>query len=325
MKFIKRFLHEKNGKIVFSYEEVEIFEEDKIFQKIDGENLFLSKDFELYLTKLQRFSNLDICIKEGYFKNIHLEISKDEVSEENLEKYIEYEIKEILNENDLNSLDDYFIKYFKIDDIKMEKEIYSVYILQREFVEDLVEYSLKNRLKIGKIVLDENQNFFIDNYDLLLHKNSDISISKKEILVILTIFLIFAGIKIYNSSLKNEILKIEKKIAVSENRLNENKEEMNRLQEEILQIKEDIENLDMPKEYIGEKILRILKMMPESMIAEKIYYEKGFLNIKGNGVAETALFDFLKYLEKDSRVISAKYDYIIKKDMGYEFALEVRV
>lgn len=335
MKFIKKFIKlfleklikEKNGKILFSYDTVEIFEEENLFQTIDGRDVIPSKELEIYVKKLKKFSKIDIYIGDGYFKTAEIEIAKDEVSEEDIGQYIEYEMKELLNQEDV---DEYFFKYFKNKDETADgslNENYIVYILKREFVEDLVEFALKNRLKIGKIILGEEgeTEFFIDDYDLLLHKNSSFSVDRKGTAVICIMLSIFAVIKICNISQEKKILNFEKKLAVVEKNLNETKDIVEQYEEEIFKIKEEIKKFDIEKEYIQEKILRILKIMPENISIENIYYENGFLNIGGYSASEISLFVFLEILEKNKKVLSVKYDYIIKKDESYEFFLEIKV
>lgn len=321
MKFIKKFTKEKIGKIFFSFDKTEIFDGEKIFQTIDSDNVLPSKELEIYIKKLKGFSKINIYIEEGYFKTVETEIVKDEVSEENIEKYMEYEIKGLLNKN---SIDEYFLKYFKTAE-NSETENYVIYIFEREFVEDLIEFSLKNRLKIGKIILNEEQGFFIDDYNLLLHKNSNFSLDKRGIIIISAIFLGFVGIKGYNISLEKKILNLEKQMIIAENSLNETKEKVNLLQEDVLRIENEIEKFDVKKELIEEKILRILKIMPEEISAENIYYEKGFLSIGGISTNEISLFVFLENLEKDREISSVKYDYIMKKENNYEFFLEIKV
>lgn len=97
------------------------------------------------------------------------------------------------------------------------------------------------------------------------------------------------------------------------------------LEKEISVLKEKLEEFSKNKEYFNDKIFRILKMMPENITAENIYFEKNILTIKGNSLDENSLFEYSKILEKDSRIEKVVYDYIIKKENFYEFFLELKV
>ena len=104
MKFIDKFLEKKKGKIVFSVDETIIYEEENIFQTIEntGENTL--KYLNLYIKKLKGFSGTDIFINEGYFKIFETEAENDEVSEKDRDRFIEYETKVFLNEDNLMNI-----------------------------------------------------------------------------------------------------------------------------------------------------------------------------------------------------------------------------
>lgn len=319
LNFINKIIKEKNGKIVFSYENTVIFHEEEIFQTIEKEYIKPSRDLELYIKKLKRFSKIDILIEDGYYKTAEFVILKDEVSEEKLETFVKYQVKELLNEEDI---DEYFIKYFKKNN---QDETYIVYILERDFIEDLVEFFLRNRLKAGRIILDRENNFCIDDYDILLKKNSSISVDKKSIIIMVVLILSFCILKTYNFTLTKKIKEIDKEIILSDTELNRIKLVSDELDTEVLELQEKLGNLSEEKEFFQKKIMEALKIIPESVRAENIYYEKGFLNIKGFSSEENSLFKFLMYLEKDKNILSAKYDYITKKDNYYEFFIEIKV
>ena len=99
MKFtINNFFKEKKGKIYFS-DEVIIYEtvkeKDEIFQTLDFEEGNIARRLALYIKKLKNLS-LEIVIDKMYFKKLEITAEEDEVSEENTEKYIEYSVKEFL-------------------------------------------------------------------------------------------------------------------------------------------------------------------------------------------------------------------------------------
>lgn len=317
MKFIDKFLEKKKGKIVFSVDETIIYEEENIFQTIEntGENTL--KYLNLYIKKLKGFSGTDIFINEGYFKIFETEAENDEVSEKDRDRFIEYETKVFLNED---NLDEYFIKYFSEKNKK-----FIVYILDREFVENLVEFLLNNRIKVGRIILSMENSYFIDDYDSLLKKDMGVPLDKKGLTVIFIMALIFLGIYFYGKHIDKKITEADKKIILAEEELNYLKEEEDSLNIEIEEIKEEKEKLFDEGLLFSEKIFRILKIMPEEIKVEKIYYEKGHLNIKGRVFYEPLLFDFSEILEKEDYIFSVKYDYIIKKENSFEFLLELRV
>lgn len=323
MKLKDKFFKKKKGKIIFSDEviilEISEIDEDKekIFQKIDSNTTNIIKKLEIYSSKLKKFSEIIISIEEFYFQKTDIEILEDEVSEENLEKYMEYSAREFLEER---NLDEYFIKYFKKED-----NIYTLYIFERNFIEEIIEFSLRNSLKIEKIIIDSEEKFVIDNYDVLLKKDRDLKIDKRVLLIVLMIFIFFLIIKIYDFKTENEINETVKKIIVSEEQLNKMKLEQDNLEKEILQLKEKIKNLSMEKKYFSREILRIFQMMPENIVLESIYYEKGNINIKGSSSEEEYLFEFLEILEKGREISECRYDYIIKKENFYEFVLELKV
>lgn len=323
MKLKDKFFKKKKGKIIFSDEVIilEISETDedkeKIFQKIDSNTNNIIKKLEIYSSKLKKFSEIIISIEEFYFQKTDIEILEDEVSEENLEKYMEYSAREFLEER---NLDEYFIKYFKKKD-----NIYTIYIFERNFIEEIIEFSLRNSLKIEKIIVDSEEKFAIDNYDVLLKKDRDLKIDKRVLLIVLMIFIFFLIVKIYYFKTENEINETVKKIIVSEEQLNKMKLEQDNLEKEILQLKEKIKNLSMEKKYFSREILRIFQIMPENIVLESIYYEKDNINIKGSSSEEEYLFEFLEILEKDREISECRYDYIIKKENFYEFVLELKV
>ncbi len=323
MKLKDKFFKKKKGKIIFSDEVIilEISETDedkeKIFQKIDSNTNNTIKKLEIYSSKLKKFSEIIISIEEFYFQKTDIEILEDEVSEENLEKYMEYSAREFLEER---NLDEYFIKYFKKED-----NIYTLYIFERNFIEEIIEFSLRNSLKIEKIIIDSEEKLVIDNYDVLLKKDRDLKIDKRVLLIVLMIFIFFLIVKIYDFKTENEINETVKKIIVSEEQFNKMKLEQDNLEKEILQLKEKIKNLSMEKKYFSRKILRIFQMIPENIVLESIYYEKDNINIKGSSSEEEYLFEFLEILEKDREISECRYDYIIKKENFYEFVLELKV
>lgn len=325
-KILNNIIKKSKGSIIFSEDKVIILEEEKIFQEIDEENVIPSKALELYIKKIKRFSQTDIFIQEGYFKTVEIRVIKDEVSEKNLEKYIELELKEILGtENSQETediFDEYFIKYFKNPE---EEEIYTVYILERNFIEDLVEFFLKNKLNTGKIYLNKENDFCIDDYDLLLKRGDKFSINKKAVAGAGLIFLCSFMIKIYDYNLREKIREAEKSIVILDDELNTNKITADKIEKEIEELKIKIKKISSEKEYFQEKILKILEIIPDEITAENIYYEKGFLNITGISQDETSLFYFLSVLEKNPKVLFCRYDYIQKEENRYKFLMELKI
>lgn len=318
MKFIN--LKSKKGKIIFS-EEITICElideKEKIFQKIDSNSENIIEKLKLYTKKLKRLT-FEIIFEEFYFKNIDIEMLEDEVSEENTEKYIEYFIKESLGEDDIES---YFIKYFK-----KEKEFYTVFVFDREFIEDIIEFFLENKIKVEKILI-KNENFILDNYDLLLKRKLDtkFNIGKGYIFLFLLIITFSSLLKIYNVRLENNIDIFNKNIISEEEKLNSLKLECDSLEKDIDKLVEKIENYSNEKECFSEKILRILEMIPKDVMIENIYFEKNIFTIKGYTNDETSLFKLSKILENDIKIKKVVYDYITKKENRYDFFLELRI
>ena len=320
MKFtINNFFKEKKGKIYFS-EEVIIYEtlkeKDEIFQTLDFEEGNIAKRFALYIKKLKNLS-LEIVIDKMFFKKFEITAEEDEVSEENTEKYIEYSVKELLETGDL---DDYFIKYFKEDRGK-----YIVFIFEREFIEGIIEFILENRLKIEKIIIKDEKEYILNDYDILLNGSKDLKVDKKVVIFILILFFLFLSIRIYNFKIEKEIENLNQKILLKEEEVNKIKTEHDTLEKEIAVLNEKIKESSQEKEYFSEKILRIFENAPENITVENIYFEKNILNIKGISDEEKYIFDFLEFLEKDEKIEKVKYDYIVKRENFYEFFLEVRM
>lgn len=320
MKFtIDSFFKEKKGKIYFS-DEVIIYEilkeKDEIFQKLDFEEGNIAKRLSLYIKKLKNLS-LEIVIDKMYFKKFEITAEEDEVSEENTEKYIEYSVKEFLEERDL---DDYFIKYFKEDSGK-----YIAFIFEREFIEGLIEFILENRLKIEKIIIKDEKEYILNDYDVLLNGRKDLKVDKKTVIFILILLFLFLSIRIYNFKIEKEIENLNQKILLKEEEVNKIKTEHDILEKEITILNEKLKESSQEKEYFSEKILRIFENIPENITLENIYFEKNILNIKGVSDEEKYIFDFLEFLEKDEKIEKVKYDYIVKRENFYEFFLEVKV
>lgn len=319
MKFtIDSFFKEKKGKIYFS-DEVIIYEilkeKDEIFQKLDFEEGNIAKRLSLYIKKLKNLS-LEIVIDKMYFKKFEI-TAEDEVSEENTEKYIEYSVKEFLEERDL---DDYFIKYFKEDSGK-----YIAFIFEREFIEGLIEFILENRLTIEKIKIKDEKEYILNDYDVLLNGRKDLGIDRKAVIIILIFIFLFLFIRIYNFKIEKEIENLNQKILLKEEEVNKIKTEHDILEKEITILNEKLKESSQEKEYFSEKILRVFENIPENITLENIYFEKNILNIKGVSDEEKYIFDFLEFLEKDKKIEKVKYDYIVKRENFYEFFLEVKV
>ncbi len=322
LNFIKKisdkFLDKKRGKIVFSSDETVIFEENAVFQAIENEGNSSLKYLELYIKKLKSFSWVDIFIGSEYFKTFETETENDEIPPEKTEKFIEYETKIFLNEE---NLDDYFIKYF----MYTNSNKFIIYILDRDFVENLIEFFLKNKIKAGEIFLDEENHFVIDDYDTILKRENSFSINKKGAEIMVFTAVVSAGLYLYNSVLEDKITELDKKTVIAEENLNTVKLEEDRFTQEIENLKTENEKFLAERELFSEKILKVLKFMPENITAEKIYYEKGFFNIQGRACDENSLFDFSEILEQEKNISSVKYDYIIQRENSFEFLLELRV
>ena len=320
MKFINikdKIFQRQKGKIVFS-DEVIIYEtlnnEERIFQKIDTDTENVIKKLELYTKKLKRLY-FEVFIDEFYFKNIEIEVIKDEVSEENLEKYIEYSVKEFLNESDIEN---YFIKYFK-----KSEEIYTVFIFERDFIEELIEFFLINKIKVEKIII-KNEEYILDNYDTLLKKNNT-ELTKLYVILGVMLFLFFGIVKIYNLKIEKEIEILNKNILLEEEKLNNLKLEHDTIEKEIITLKNKIEDMSEEKIYFNKKVLEILKMMPENIMLNNIYFEKNILTLKGISSDENSLFKFSRNLENSIDIEKVIYDYIVKKGNYYEFFIEIKV
>ena len=322
LNFIKKisdkFLDKKRGKIVFSSDETVIFEENAVFQTIENEGNSSLKYLELYIKKLKSFSCVDIFIGSEYFKTFETETENDEIPPEKTEKFIEYETKIFLNEE---NLDAYFIKYF----MYTNSNKFIIYILDRDFVENLIEFFLKNKIKAGEIFLDEENHFVIDDYDTILKRENSFSINKKGAGIMVFTAVVSAGLYLYNSVLEDKITELDKKTVIAEENLNTVKLEEDSFTQEIENLKTENEKFLAERELFSEKILKVLKLMPENITAEKIYYENGFFNIQGRACDENSLFDFSEILEQEKNISSVKYDYIIQRENSFEFLLELRV
>lgn len=321
MKFIIKdnFFKERKGKIYFS-DEITIYEtfdeKDEVFQTLDFEDGNIIKRLGLYVKRLKKLS-LKVVIDRMYFKKIEIAAEEDEVSEENTEKYIEYSVKEFLG---INSIDEYFIKFFKEN-----SEKYIVFIFERDFIEELIEFFLENRLKIEKIIIEDEKEYILNDYDILLKGKNSLGADKKYAVLIFILLFLFLSIRIYNLKIEKEVESLNKKILLKEEEVNKIKTEHDALEKEIIFLKEKMKESLQEKEYISEKIFRIFESMPENMTVENIYFEKNILNIRGISDEEKTIFNFLEFLEKDKKIENVKYDYIIKKENFYEFFLELKV
>ena len=320
MKFtINNFFKKKRGKIYFSDEVIiyeTIKEKDEIFQTLDFEEGNIARRLNLYIKKLKNLS-LEIVIDKMYFKKLEITAEEDEVSEENTEKYIEYSVKEFL---EIRDLDDYFIKYFKEENGK-----YIIFIFEREFIEGIIEFILENRLKIEKIIIKDEKEYILNDYDILLNGSKDLKVDKKVVIFILILLFLFLFIRIYNFKIEKEIENLNQKILLKEEEVNKIKTEHDILEKEITALNEKLEESSQEKEYFSEKVLRIFENIPENITVENIYFEKNILNIKGISDEEKYIFNFLEFLEKDKKIEKVKYDYIVKRENFYEFFLEVKV
>ena len=135
--------------------------------------------------------------------------------------------EDIENESEIEN---YFIKYFK-----KSEEIYTVFIFERDFIEELIEFFLISKIKVEKIII-KNEEYILDNYDTLLKKNNT-ELTKLYVILGVMLFLFFGIVKIYNLKIEKEIEILNKNILLEEEKLNNLKLEHDTIEKEIIGLK----------------------------------------------------------------------------------------
>lgn len=303
---IKNIFKKRYGKIKISDEKIDLYIENEIISKENLEEL--RKD-------LKKVFKTEIYLEKSCYKEMEIPIDED-IEEQDIEKLIGYEVRNCF---EIEDIDIFFIKFFK------ERENYRVFLIDRDFLESTIQFFLKNSFKVEKIVIESEKEYFINDYDTLLKPKSYEIFKRENIFFILFIFIVFLFIKIYNFNLKSKIINLEEKIYIEEQEINDLKKEYNNLSEKLEEKKIEIKNLSYEKEYFENKILKVINMIPDDIYILNLYYEKGFLNIKGISHSKQSLFKFLDCLEKDKNIKESRFDYIIKKEKLFEFYIEIKV
>lgn len=306
MILIKNIFKKRYGKIKISDEKIDLYIENEIISKENLEEL--RKD-------LKKVFRTDIYLEKSCYKEMEIPVDED-IEDKDIEKLIGYEVR---NSFEIEDIDIFFIKFFK------EEENYKIFLIDRDFLESTIQFFLKNSFKVEKIVIESEKDYFINDYDTLLKSKSYEAFKRENIFFILFIFTVFLFIKIYNFNLKSKIGDLEEKIYIEEQRINNLKEEYNELSEKLKEKEIEIKNLSYKKEYFEDKILKVINMIPDDIYILNLYYEKGFLNIKGVSHTKQSLFKFLDCLEKDKDIKESRFDYIIKKEKLFEFYIEIKV
>lgn len=290
--------------------------EIKIFQKIDANADDIFDFLSLYVKKLKTLF-ITIELKEEYFKILEIDIEQNEVGDDELKTYIEYSVKENLYED---SLDDYFIKHFKVDNNK-----FKVFIFKRNFIEELIGFIIKNNLKIKNIVIHDSEDFLLHDYDKIIKNNKNNKNFKFLLFYVFFILLFSLGIKFYNSKIENKINSINKKIYLKNEKINDLKFKQEDLEKEISFLNSKLNSSLLKKQKFKTTLYYVLSLMSEDMRISSVFYEKKTIILKGNTKNKNSIFDFLNCIETNKNFSKISYDYIINEKNIYQFSIEIKV
>lgn len=290
--------------------------EIKIFQKIDANADDIFDFLSLYVKKLKTLF-ITIELKEEYFKILEIDIEQNEVGDDELKTYIEYSVKENLYED---SLDDYFIKHFKVDNNK-----FKVFIFKRNFIEELIGFIIKNNLKIKNIVIHDSEDFLLHDYDKIIKNNKNNKNLKFLLFYVFFILLFSLGIKFYNSKIENKINSINKKIYLKNEKINDLKFKQEDLEKEISFLNSKLNSSLLKKQKFKTTLYYVLSLMSEDMRISSVFYEKKTIILKGNTKNKNSIFDFLNCIETNKNFSKISYDYIINEKNIYQFSIEIKV
>lgn len=298
---------------IFIYEKIN--NEYELFEEIELKDQNYLENLNLYIKKLKKL-DLTIYIKNYHFREITLQILKSEVHEKDIEEYVNEYLKEDLNEENLNN---YFIKFFKTQD-----EEYKIFVLDSEFIEEIIEFIIENKLKIKNIFIKGESDFLVDDYDKIIKK---VPIKNLNFLIfyLFLIFISFSGIKLYTHIIKKDVEE-KNNIIISKNEtIDTLKSKQKNIESELNNLKEKINTNINNKKYFKNSILKIIKLTPNEITLKYIYYEKEKLIIEGYSKNKDQIFSFLETLEKNQNTDKVKYDYITNENNHYNFSFELKV
>lgn len=306
----------------FKNEEVDLYISEDRLQVYSGEKELITKRREFIslgedLEKIKNlFKNrgLNIILEEDIFLKKEF-LEKEDAEEINIKKYIEQEILPNLSEEK----DFYFSCYFFDEDENCE-----IFILEEVIITTLIEFLLKNRIKVKEIYVVNKKNILKD-YKKLFSESG--KISSKKIIFYFTGILIL--IFIINLVIKKDFekkLKFQKdNYQLKETNLNLKKTELEKINEKLINLeKEKVTDNIFNKKFM-EEIFWLINILPQEYQLEKLIWKKGEIILKGNGQNLNSLFEFGSRVEKDKRIEKINFDYIQKKDKSYEFILEVKL
>lgn len=309
---------------------LKFFENEKVTLKISknqiellssfGKNITIKREFISLGEDLEKIKKrlkskeIDIILDEEFFlQKVFLE--KEDASELNIKRYVEQEILKNFSEEK----DFYFFCYFFDKERNCE-----IFIVEEFIISGLIEFVLKNNLKIMEIYISNKDNILKD-FKMLLSKNKNNIFSRKIKISIFLLLIIFISSYFYITGLKNKINILKSNYYLNEKKLNLNKTKLEEIKKEIeiLKIKNNSKEINYSK--FTKKIFWIVNIIPESCEISYFYFEKNNLILKGNGNKLEEIFQFVKKLEKDKRIEEINFDYILRKEGFFEFSLEVKL
>ena len=299
--------------LYISEDRLQIYSNEKEIVTERREFISLGEDLEK-LKKYLKNREINIILEENIFiKKEFLE--KEDAEEINIRKYIEQEILKNLSEEK----DFYFSCYFFDEDGNCE-----IFILEDVIITTLVEFLLKNRLKVSEIYISKKK-YILKDYKKLFSENNKPSFKKGIFIFIFLLIIIFMINLVLQKRLEEDLIFQKNDYQLKEKNIDLKKAELEKLNRKLIELEKEniIENI-FNKKFI-EEIFWIINILPEECQIEKVAWENGEIILKGSTQNLDSTFKFASNLEKDKRIKEINFDYILKKDKDYEFILEVEL
>lgn len=306
----------------FKTEEVDLYISEDRLQVYSGKKELITKRREFIslgedLEKIKNlFKNrgLNIILEEDIFLKKEF-LEKEDAEEINIKKYIEQEILSNLSEEK----DFYFSCYFFDKDENCE-----IFILEEVIITTLIEFLLKNRIKVKEIYVVNKKNILKD-YKKLFSESGKTSLKKIIFSFTIVLILIFMINLVVKKDFEEKLKFQKDNYQLKETNLNLKKTELEKLNEKLINLEKEKLTDDIFNKKFMEEIFWLINILPQECQLERLIWKKGEIILKGDAQNLDSLFKFGSMVEKDRRIEKINFDYIQKKDEDYEFILEVKL
>lgn len=297
----------ERGKVEITSDNIYIKFKNKDEIEIDRKNL--SDDDLIKIKKILKNKEIEISFSLELFK-IFI-VKKEEIKE-----YISIEAykREVISIELDEDIEEYISKEFENEDN------YEIYFIDRKVLEDIINFCLKNKIRVVDVYFNEKKDYKIDDYKIKDFKNK--KINRFIQVIILMVIILSIGINIYKTKVCKELNVLRETYNISIDKLSDIKSELENIKKKNKELDKKIEISKLEKK---NPIKYIFNILPENLFVDKIFIEKNKIEIKGYCEEKRIFFNFLDKLSKDENIKKLNYDYLTRKEINYEFLLEIEV